>query len=196
MERNDLERAVGQGARLTCAAAGLGVSLALAPARFVLRAVFPSSGGERWTPADTGEPDGAAAPSVPEPVPVPDAVVPEAPVETAPGQRAAATPGAAAPRPGPRRRARGSAPPARDDDLTAAAAARRRERDRESRTGADSPGPEIHVDEPWEGYDAMNVAEVAGRLRGADPALRAMVRLYEERHKNRRGVLLRTEPGY
>jgi hypothetical protein len=54
------------------------------------------------------------------------------------------------------------------------------------------PGPEIHIEPPWPGYDAMNVAAVVTRLRGANPTVVAMVRLYEETHKNRRGVLQAT----
>jgi hypothetical protein len=55
------------------------------------------------------------------------------------------------------------------------------------------PGPEIHVAEPWEGYDAMTEDEVLERLVGADPTLRAAVRLYESTHGGRRQVLLATE---
>ncbi|MBX5442580.1 MAG: hypothetical protein IRZ32_13775, partial [Solirubrobacteraceae bacterium] len=78
-------------------------------------------------------------------------------------------------------------------DLTSADAARRREAEREAQAAPGSPGPEIHVEAPWPGYDDMTVAEVRARLAGADPALRALVRLYEERHKNRKGVLRATE---
>jgi hypothetical protein len=55
------------------------------------------------------------------------------------------------------------------------------------------PGPEIHVAEPWKGYDAMTEDEVLERLVGADPTLRAAVRLYESTHGGRRQVLLATE---
>ncbi len=77
-------------------------------------------------------------------------------------------------------------------DLTGAQAARLREAAREEEATPDSPGPELHVDSPWEGYDAMNVADVLARLRGADEATLAMVRLYEETHRNRRGILRAT----
>jgi pimeloyl-ACP methyl ester carboxylesterase len=50
-------------------------------------------------------------------------------------------------------------------------------------------GAEVHVDEPWEGYDEMTVQEVKDRLRDASPELAAIVRLYEATHKNRTGVL-------
>jgi hypothetical protein len=39
----------------------------------------------------------------------------------------------------------------------------------------------------------MNVGEVLDRLTGTDGTTRAMVRLYEETHKNRKGVLRATE---
>jgi hypothetical protein len=58
---------------------------------------------------------------------------------------------------------------------------------------AGGPGPEIHVSEPWEGYDAMTEDEVLERLIGADPTLRAAVRLYESTNGGRRQVLIATE---
>jgi pimeloyl-ACP methyl ester carboxylesterase len=48
---------------------------------------------------------------------------------------------------------------------------------------------EIHVEEPWEGYDGMNVPEILERLRDAPSELTAVVRLYESTHKHRAGVL-------
>jgi hypothetical protein len=54
------------------------------------------------------------------------------------------------------------------------------------------PGPEIHVDEPWPGYDAMALDEVLARLEGADEAQVAIVRLYERQNENRQAVLLAT----
>jgi hypothetical protein len=159
MASNDLERAVELGARLTLGVVGLGVQLALAPARLVLRALAPTAREPRWEPIDG-----------PGPVPAEPAVSRPEP---------AAANGGPPPEP----------TPLRSDDLTAADAARRREAEREAGTEPDSPGPEIHVEEPWPGYDAMNVADVLGRLRQANPTLLVMVRLYEETHKNRLGVL-------
>jgi len=49
------------------------------------------------------------------------------------------------------------------------------------------------VEEPWPGYDEMTVAQVRERLTGADPATTALVRLYEETHRGRKGVLRATE---
>jgi 1-acyl-sn-glycerol-3-phosphate acyltransferase len=58
---------------------------------------------------------------------------------------------------------------------------------------AEGAGAELHVDEPWEGYRKMRVAEVTERLRGATPETLAAVRLYEQVHKHRRGVLTAVE---
>jgi len=54
-------------------------------------------------------------------------------------------------------------------------------------------GPEIHLDPPWEGYDAMSLDEVLGRLQAADPTTLAVVRLYESTHESRQAILLATE---
>ena len=53
----------------------------------------------------------------------------------------------------------------------------------------DPPGPELHVDEPWEGYRRMKVAEIAARLEGQSPEVLAAVELYETTHRHRPGVL-------
>jgi hypothetical protein len=50
-------------------------------------------------------------------------------------------------------------------------------------------GPEVHVDEPWEGYDRMSAAEIARRLVGAGAAVAAAVRLYEANGRGRKTVL-------
>lgn len=55
--------------------------------------------------------------------------------------------------------------------------------------GAAAPGAEITVDEPWPGYGKMRAADVVDRLRGADPATKAIVRLFEQQHRKRRSVL-------
>jgi pimeloyl-ACP methyl ester carboxylesterase len=54
---------------------------------------------------------------------------------------------------------------------------------------AEGAGAEVHVQEPWEGYDGMRVPEIRERLRDASPEQHALVRLYEATHKNRTGVL-------
>ena len=53
----------------------------------------------------------------------------------------------------------------------------------------DGAGAELHVDEPWEGYDEMGAAEVRRRLSGTDRAAAAAVKLYETTRKKRRSVI-------
>jgi hypothetical protein len=54
---------------------------------------------------------------------------------------------------------------------------------------ADDVGAEVHVDAPWDGYDRMRAADIVTRLRTADDATRAVVRLYEQQGKARSSVL-------
>jgi hypothetical protein len=57
-------------------------------------------------------------------------------------------------------------------------------------TGAeDGAGAELRIDEPWEGYRAMTASEIRRRLRQADAATAAAVRLYEAANKGRSTVL-------
>ena len=51
------------------------------------------------------------------------------------------------------------------------------------------PGPQIHVDEPWEGYRRMKVSEITAQLEGQPAEVLAAVELYETTHRNRRTVL-------
>lgn len=53
----------------------------------------------------------------------------------------------------------------------------------------DSPGPQVHVDEPWEGYRRMQVEEIVARLEGQSPEMLAAVELYETTHRHRGAVL-------
>jgi len=88
----------------------------------------------------------------------------------------------------PRPRTNGGAPPvapepvhvSEEPELVAEVA------DRGAEEGA---GPEIHVDEPWEGYDRMTAAAIKGRLRMEGAAVAGTVRLYEAAHKGRSSVL-------
>jgi hypothetical protein len=57
---------------------------------------------------------------------------------------------------------------------------------------ADEVGAELHVDVPWDGYDRMRAADIVDRLRVADDATRAVVRLYESQGKARSSVLAAT----
>jgi hypothetical protein len=50
-------------------------------------------------------------------------------------------------------------------------------------------GAEVHVEEPWPGYDRMTAAEIRTRLRSAPEAVTALVTLYEASHKGRTSVL-------
>jgi hypothetical protein len=88
----------------------------------------------------------------------------------------------------PRSRSNGGAPPvapepahvSEEPELVAEVA------DRGAEEGA---GAEVHVDEPWEGYDRMTAAAIRGRLRMEGAAVAGTVRLYEAAHKGRSSVL-------
>jgi hypothetical protein len=54
---------------------------------------------------------------------------------------------------------------------------------------ADDVGATITVEEPWDGYAQEPAAAIIARLRGADPATKAVVALYERGHKGRATVL-------
>ena len=78
-----------------------------------------------------------------------------------------------------------------DDEPTRGEVNRRRLDEREA---DDSPvGAEVHVHEPWDGYDAMSAREVLDRLVGADEATLGVVRLYESATRNRATILRETE---
>jgi hypothetical protein len=57
---------------------------------------------------------------------------------------------------------------------------------------ADDVGSALTVDEPWSGYDGQPASAIASRVRGADSATKAVVRLYEQQHKKRATVLRAT----
>jgi hypothetical protein len=50
-------------------------------------------------------------------------------------------------------------------------------------------GAEVHVVEPWDGYEHMNAKQVIDRLAGASPAELAAVQLYESGRKDRQTVI-------
>ena len=50
-------------------------------------------------------------------------------------------------------------------------------------------GPEIHVEEPWEGYRQMSAADIRDRLGIANAAELAVVQLYESGNRSRQTVL-------
>jgi hypothetical protein len=135
----------------------------------------PSARGGRATRSATGAPADATARPAATPVRATPRPKPEAPRTPAkPMAPAAATPSPHA------------------GNLTAADAARVREARREAEAPPGSLGAQLHVETPWEGYDSQNVATVVARLRDADAAQRAIVRLYEETHKKRAGILRAT----
>jgi hypothetical protein len=121
----------------------------------------------------------------------------EKPLAQEPPQSAPAAPSAtrraadASPKPSPkavRRAVRGE--PTRGQ----AAAIRQQQRQEEQDAGSEGgPGATIEVAEPWDGYGAMTEDQVLDRLTGADPTLRAVVRLYESMNGGRRQILLATE---
>ena len=137
------------------------VEALLVPVRGVLRAL-----GVAGFDADRDEPVGAEAAPPAEPSPP----VPPPAARKRPPQRRAT----------PRR-----AEPTRGE------VAAMREAAREAETGgADSVGAQVHVAEPWAGYDAMRLDEVLARLEGATEVELAIVRAYEREHEARQAILL------
>jgi diacylglycerol O-acyltransferase / wax synthase len=56
-----------------------------------------------------------------------------------------------------------------------------------------APGPEIEIDEPWEGYARMTAAEIRGRLGSEPPAVAGLVEIYERANKGRKQVIEASE---
>lgn len=54
---------------------------------------------------------------------------------------------------------------------------------------AEGAGAQIRIDEPWDGYGQLRARDVIAQLATADPAMLALVRLYESAHRKRRTVL-------
>jgi hypothetical protein len=140
--------------------------------------------------------------------PVPPGASAALPATSAPEPAAAEPSGAAAeqpaaeaepPRPRPRRTARqataGRAARHRASGPTKGEVAAIREANREAEGAEGGPGPELHVEEPWEGYADMRLDEVLARLENATEAELAVVRMYESQHENRQAILLATENG-
>jgi len=67
------------------------------------------------------------------------------------------------------------------------------ERKTESRTTVLDKVDALQGDEPWAGYDELNVSEIQAQLSDADADLVDTVRSYERSHKARAGVLKATE---
>jgi len=137
------------------------VEALLVGVRGVLRAL-----GVGGVDADRHEPVGA------------DAAAPDEPPAPPP-------PPAARKRPPQRRATRRRAEPTRGE------VASMREAAREAETGgADSIGAQVHVAEPWAGYDEMALDEVLARMQGATEVELAVVRAYEREHEARQAILL------
>jgi hypothetical protein len=99
------------------------------------------------------------------------------------------------PAPAPVELERPPRPPARSrkrrSEPTRGRVASMREAAREAETGGpDSVGAEVHVAEPWPGYDEMRLDDVLTRLAGATEVELAVVRVYERQHEARQAVLL------
>lgn len=54
---------------------------------------------------------------------------------------------------------------------------------------AGGAGAQIRIAEPWDGYSRLTAKDVTAQLATADPAMLAVVRLYEAAHRNRSTVL-------
>jgi hypothetical protein len=97
----------------------------------------------------------------------------------------------AEPPPPPRRPPARRRRPAKRAEPTRGEVAKMREAAREAETGgADSVGAEVHVAEPWPGYDGMGLDDVLSRLQGATDVELAVVRAYEREHEARQAILL------
>jgi len=56
-----------------------------------------------------------------------------------------------------------------------------------------TPGPQIEIGEPWEGYSQMTAAEIRHRLQSEDTATAGLVEIYERSHKGRKQVIEASE---
>jgi hypothetical protein len=102
-------------------------------------------------------------------------------------------PAAPAPSPKQRRRAARREPTRGEASRQRRARAEQEEADAQATDDLPTPGPEIEVAEPWEGYADMAVVDVLARLAEADDTTRAAVRLYELAHERREAILHVTE---
>jgi hypothetical protein len=121
-----------------------------------------------------------AAPEPGERGPEPTLVEPVGPQAVEPGGPQAHPPVAEPPAPPP------SAPAAEVDHLEDRPVVAAEVAEAGAEEGA---GAEVHVEQPWEGYDGMTAAEVRARLAEADAEVAAVVKLYEAAHKGRRSVI-------
>jgi hypothetical protein len=150
-----------------------GIRLGIGVVRFELRLIEQVLGLERAEPAD-------AAVFVVEPEP--EVVYEPAPEPQADAVYQAPTPEPPAPAPVPEPEPE-QEPPVHIDtepDLVGEFA----------EPGAEEgAGAELHVDEPWQGYRRMRVAEIRDRVAVAGAEELAVTQLYEITHRRRRSVL-------
>jgi hypothetical protein len=136
---------------------------------------------DAWAPAPTAPPPSPAARATPQ---RPAADGPAPPTADEAIERRVAREAAAPPPPPP--------PPDASPPLRAVGDDGHVDREAtvvESFGPADDVGGTVTVDEPWEGYDRQAAAAIVQRVRGADAATKAVVRLYEQQHKARATVL-------
>jgi hypothetical protein len=96
-----------------------------------------------------------------------------------------------APRPAARKRPPQRRATPRRAEPTRGEVAAMREAAREVETGgADSVGAQVHVAEPWAGYDEMRLDEILARLKDATEVELAVVSAYEREHEVRQAILL------
>ncbi len=123
-------------------------------------------------PAAEPEPPRAAAPQPPAPPAAPAPSVPASP----------ATPPAPVPEPGPPQPE--PAHVSSEPELVESFAERGAE---------DTPGAEVHIEEPFAGYRRLKARDVIARLATASREELAAVELFERAHANRRSVLVAAE---
>jgi hypothetical protein len=152
--------------------------LATRPARWVIGQIVERVRGEDETPQPEPAPAAAATRPAAPPAPPADPPAPRS-KKRAPTRR---------PSPKQARRATRHEP-----TRGQAGAIREEQRMAEQNAGGPGPGPTIDVAEPWDGYAKMTEDQILERLVGAEPAVRAIVRLYEDTHGARRQILLATE---
>jgi hypothetical protein len=96
-----------------------------------------------------------------------------------------------APRPAARKRPPKRRATPRRAEPTRGEVAAMREAAREAETGgADSVGAQVHIAEPWAGYDEMRLDEILARLGDATAVELAVVSAYEREHEARQAILL------
>jgi hypothetical protein len=150
------------------------IDLATRPTRFVVGKLLEL----RRSDDDQVAPAEAAAPQAP---PKPE------PPQSAPKPRAKAKPKAKPSVKAARRATRNEPTKGQAGQI------RQQQHMEEQEAGGPGPGPTIEIAAPWEGYDGMTEEQVLDRLTGADPTVRAIVRLYESTHGGRRQILIATE---